>query len=395
MRAEKYNRKSLVASVFVGIVVTLFLFYCRLPIGLCAEEAYKIGAVFSVTGVASFLGEPEKKTAEMVVDQINASGGINGHRVELIVYDDESDATKATLAVKRLIKKDGVSVIIGPTRSGESLAVAPIAEKEQVPLISCAASYKIVTPVEERRWIFKTAPSDSHAVERIYEHMKSKGYKKIAILSVSTGFGASGREELLRYAEQYGLEIVADERYGPKDTDLTAQFTKVRSLEPDAIVNWSIGPTQILAVKTWRDLGMTSIPLYQSHGFGSRKNLELLGDAANGVFFPISAVVVGDLLPDSHPQKQVIMDYWNEYRRRYNEPVSSFGGHAWDAIQLAISALKAVGPDRAKIRDYLENLTGFVGQSGVFNFSPEDHNGLSKKDLVMVVVRDQEWVLAE
>lgn len=395
MGVKNYNRKGLWARAFAVFVLVLLFLHCGVSTGFCAEKAYKIGAVFSVTGVASFLGEPEKKTAEMVVDQVNASGGINGHKVELILYDDESDATKATLAVKRLIKKDGVAVIIGPTRSGESLAVAPIAEKEQIPLVSCAASYKIVTPIEERRWVFKTAPSDSHAVERIYEHMKSKGYKRIAILSESTGFGASGREELLRYAGQYGLEIVADERYGPKDTDLTAQFTKVRSLNPDAIVNWSVGPTQVLAVKTWRDLGMTSIPLYQSHGFGSKKNLELLGEAANGVLFPISAVVVGDLLPDSHPQKAVIMEYWKAYRQRYNEPVSSFGGHAWDAIQLVISALKAVGPNPSKIRDYLENLTGFVGQSGVFNFSPQDHNGLSKKDLVMVVVRNQNWALAE
>jgi branched-chain amino acid transport system substrate-binding protein len=229
----------------------------------------------------------------------------------------------------------------------------------------------------------------------MYEYMRNKGIRKVGILSDSTGFGASGREELLKYAQHYGIEIVADERYGPKDTDLTAQFTKIRSLKPDAIINWSIGPTQILAVQTWRNLGMTDIPLFQSHGFGSRKNLEILGETAEGVLLPISPVIVGKLLPDDHPQKKVTMEYASAYEALYKEPVSAFGGYAWDAVQLALSAFKAVGNDPAKIRDYLENLKGFVGQSGVFNFSPDDHNGLTKKDLIMVQVRNGDWVLAK
>ncbi len=365
-------------------------------IGLAKDkEPYKIGAIFSVTGVGSFLGEPEKKTAQMVVEEVNKRGGINGHPIELIVYDDESDTTKAALAAKRLIKKDMVSVIIGPTRTGESLAVVPIAEEAKIPLISCAASYKIVTPIQERRWIFKTAQSDQHAVERIYEYMREKGIRKIGILSDSTSFGASGREELLKYAPSYGIEIVADEKYGPKDTDLTAQFTKVRSVKPDAIINWSIGPTQILVVQTWRSLGLTDIPLFQSHGFGSKKNLEILGSAAEGVLLPVSPVIAGRILPEDHPQKKVIMEYINAYESLYKEPVSAFGGYAWDAIHLAISALKAVGPNPEKIRDYLERVQNFPGQSGVFNFSPEDHNGLSKKDLVMVTVQNGDWALAK
>jgi len=375
--------------IFLGVTATFH------KVNAGDKEPYKIGAIFSVTGVGSFLGEPEKKTAIMIVEEVNKKGGINGHPVKLIVYDDESDTTKAALAAKRLIKKDMVSVIVGPTRSGESLAVVPIAEESKIPLISCAASYKIVTPVNERRWIFKTAQSDQHAVEQMYEYMKNKGIRKVGILSDSTGFGASGREELLKYAPNYSIEIVADERYGPKDTDLTAQFTKIRSLKPDAIINWSIGPTQILAVQTWRNLGMTDIPLFQSHGFGSRKNLDILGKTAEGVLLPISPVIISKQLPDDHPQKKVTMEYVSAYEALYKEPVSAFGGYAWDAVQLALSAFKAVGNDPAKIRDYLENLKGFVGQSGVFNFSPEDHNGLTKKDLIMVEVRNGDWVLAK
>lgn len=358
------------------------------------KEPYKVGAVFAVTGTASFLGEPEKKTAEMIAEEINAQGGINGHPLQLIIYDDESDATKSTLAVKKLIKTDQVPVIIGPTQSDASLAVAPIAEESQVPLISCAASYKIVEPVSERRWVFKVAGSDKHVVGKMYEYMKAKGITKIGIMTASTGFGASGREELLRLAPEYGITVLADERYGPKDTDLTAQLTKMREAKVEAIVNWSVGPTQVLAIKGWRDLRMENIPLYQSHGFGNRKNLELAGNAAEGVLLPLARVNVGPLLADSHPQKKVIMAYTEAYEKKYKEPVSSFGGHAWDALHLAVAALKAVGPDPAKIRDFLENTKGFVGQHGIFNFSPQDHNGLSKDDLEMIVVKNGDWALA-
>lgn len=386
--------KVLVSFGIIGLVVTALLHFAGTK-AHSQKEPYKIGAVFSITGVGSFLGDPEKKTVEMIAEQINGQGGINGHPLEVIMLDDESDATKCNLAVKRLIKKEEAPVIIGPSRSGESLAVASVAEESQVPLISCASSYKIVTPVENRKWVFKVAGSDSHVVEKMFDHMKAHDIRKIAIMTDSTGFGASAREEFLRLAPLQGMTIVADERFGPQDTDLSAQMTKIRSTQPQAIVNWSIGPTQILAIKSWRDLGMDSIPLYQSHGFGNMKNLELAGKAAEGVLLPLARVNVGDLLPDNQPQKKVIMEYEKAYEARFKEPVSSFGGHAWDAMNLAVSALRAVGPDPAKIRDHIENTKGFVGMHGIFNMTPQDHNGLSKDDLEMVVVKDGKWALAK
>ena len=358
------------------------------------KEPYKVGAVFSVTGRTSFLGEPEKKTAVMIAEAVNKTGGINGHPLELVVYDDESDETKCVLAVKRLLKKDKVPVVIGPSLSGNTLAVVKVMNDAKVPLVSCAASNKIVTPVVDRKWIFKVPQSDTHAVEKIYDYLLKNRINKIAIMSVSTGFGASGREELLRLAPQVGIEIVADERYGPKDTDITAQLTRIRGKDAQAIVNWSVGPTQVLAVKNWHDLGMTKIPFYQSHGFGSRKNIKLAAGAAEGVFCPLGRVNIADLVPDDHPQKKVIMLYNQAYQEKYNEPLSSFGGHGWDALNLVIDALRAVGPDSAKIRDYIETRTNYVGQHGVFNFSPTDHNGLTKEAFEMVVVKDGDWALA-
>jgi len=245
------------------IIVTI----CFFGMGLLVSQAnafdgeYKVGAVFSVTGRASFLGDPEKKTAEMLAEKINNAGGINGKKLELIIYDDEGDATKCNLAVKKLITRDKVCAVIGPSLSGLSLAVIPVAEEHKTPLVSCAASYKIVyneKTGKPYKWVFKTPQSDSMAVDAIYTHLKNRGINKIAIMSVTTGFGASGRSELIRLAPDYNMSIIADEKYGPKDTDMTAQLTKIKGQAPAAIVNWSIGPTQVTMIRNWRDLGMTS-----------------------------------------------------------------------------------------------------------------------------------------
>jgi branched-chain amino acid transport system substrate-binding protein len=381
--------------------VVIFTTVCLFSLGFLISPAlaFKIGAVFSVTGRTSFLGDPEKKTAVMVAEQINAAGGINGEKLELIVYDSEGDATKANLAVKKLITQDKVSVVIGPSLSGTSMAVVPLAAKYKTPLISCAASYKITWDEKKgtaRKWVFKTPQTDTMAAEAIYSSIKQKGISKIAIMSVTSGFGASGRGELIRLAPTYGMSIVADEKYGPKDTDMTAQLTKIKGIRPRAIINWSVGPTQVVVLRNWKDLGMTSIPFYQSHGFGSRKNIELAAGAAEGVYTPLGAVNIAELLTPYDSQYNVTMKYMKDYKAKYNEPLSSFGGHAWDAMHMAIQALAAVGDDKAKIRDYLENnINGFVGQHGVFFYSPDDHIGLDKAAFQMVVVRDGDWALAD
>ena len=381
------------------IIATLLLFAGTIIGPALAADTYKVGAVFSVTGRTSFLGDPEKKTALLVAEEINAAGGINGKKLELVIYDTEGDATKANLAVKKLMTQDKVCAVIGPSLSGTSMAVVPLAEKHKTPLVSCAASYKITWDDKKnapRWWVFKTPQTDTMAVEAIYTHLAKRGINKIAIMSVTTGFGKSGRGELLKLAPAYGITIVADESYGPKDTDMTAQLTKIKGLAPGAIVNWSVGPTQVVVLRNWRDLGMQSIPFYQSHGFGSRKNIELAAGAAEGVYCPLGAVNVASLLSDYHIQKKVTNQYQAAYTSKYNEPLSSFGGHAWDALHLVALALKAVGCDRAAIRNYLENNTsGFVGQHGVFKYSERDHIGLDKEAFQMVVVRGGDWALAD
>jgi branched-chain amino acid transport system substrate-binding protein len=194
-----------------------------------AAEPIRIGAIFSVTGPASFLGEPERNTVKMLEEDINQSGGVLGRPVEIIVYDDETDATKAVTALDRLIKKDKVVAVVGPSISGSTLAIVPKVEEAKIPLVSCAAAKKIVDPV--KKWVFKTPQSDELAVRKIYQHAKKAGIKKVAIITASDAFGAAGREELKALAPGFGIAVVADEVFGPKDTDMTAQLTKIKGTD--------------------------------------------------------------------------------------------------------------------------------------------------------------------
>lgn len=356
------------------------------------KEPYKIGAVFAITGPASWLGEPERDTAMMLADQLNAAGGINGHPLELIVYDTVGDETKTSLAVKKLIEKDNVLAIIGPSRSGSTLSIIPVVEEAQIPLISCAATIKIVEPV--KKWVFKTPQSDTFCAEKMFKYMQEKGITKAAIITVSNGFGDGGRAELKKAAPKYGITIVADERYGGKDTDMTAQLTKIKGTDAQAIVNWSIGPSQVIVTKNVQQLAI-KIPLFQSHGFGNTLNIRQAGDAAEGVIAPIGRLLVADVLPDDHPQKAVLTQYKKDYESKFGKEVSTFGGHAWDAFNLVVEALKTVGPDKAKIRDHIENKKNFVGTGGVFNFSPEDHNGLTIDAFEVLQVKNGKFVVAE
>ncbi len=381
-----------IGLLMATVGMCLFIFFAQASAG--DKEPYRIGALFAVTGPASFLGEPERNTAEMVKDMINGAGGINGHPIELIVYDTEANATKTVVSAKKLINRDRVLAIIGPSTSGTSMAVVPIVNKAQVPMISCAASMKIASPVEKRKWVFKVVPGDDLAVRLMYDYMKKQGISKVAIMSVSTGYGISGREQLKKLAPEYGIEVVADETYGPKESDLTAQLTKVRGTDAQAIVNWSIGPPQVVITRNWKQLGIP-IPLYQSYGFGSKRNIELAGGAAEGVICPVSRIVIAESLADDDPHSPVVKKYKRLYEKEFKGEVSVFGGHAWDAMFQLADALKAVGPDRAKIRDYLENIQGFVGNNSIFNRSDRDHVGLGKDAYVMVQVKDGDWAILD
>jgi len=355
-------------------------------------EPVKIGAIFSVTGPASFLGAPEEKTVRMFVDKLNASGGINGRTIQLVLKDSGGSPEKAVSFAKQLIEEDKVLAIIGPSTSGETMQIKALCEENEMILVSCAAAEVIVNPVA--RYVFKTPQKDSQAVTWIYRTMKEKGVTKIAVVSSNDGFGAAGKKQLEEMAPGDGIEILANEVYDKQATDLTDILTKIKGTRGvQAIVNWSIVPAQSIVAKNMRQLGM-NVPLFQSHGFGNRKYVEQAGVAAEGTLFPAGRLLVVDELPDSHPQKALLAAYKKDYETAYKEDVSTFGGHAYDAILVVTEALRRAGqPDRAKVRDAIENLKGLVGTAGVFNFSATDHTGLDLTAFEMLTVKDGKFTI--
>lgn len=377
---------------YLAMGIALLAAFCFLVPPSMAAQPYRIGAIMEVTGGLSFLGEPGKNTFVMIADEVNKAGGINGHPIKLIVYDTEGKPTRAVTLAQKLIKKDRVSIILGPMSSGSALAVIPIVQKAKIPHIALGASRKIVQP--PKKWVFNTVQTDTNVVTRIYQYMTKVGIKKVGIITVSNGFGDSGREQLIAVAPKFGIQVVADEKFGPKDSDMTAQLTRIQRTDAQALICWTVGPTEAIVTKNWKQLAM-KIPLYQSHGAASKKFLQMTGKAGEGIIFPSPKLIVADQLPDSDPQKPILMKYKKAYESRFKHDVSKFGGNAHDAIRIAISALKAVGPDRAKIRDYIENLKNFVGVVGTYNYSPTNHNGLTKESVVMVKVVNGNWKLLE
>jgi len=358
-----------------------------------AQEPIRIGAFLAVTGPASFLGDPEQKTLELYVEKINAEGGVLGRKLQLVSYDSAGDAEKARTFAKRLIEQDKVDVIVGGSSTGETMAAVPLVEAAGIPFISLAGAVVIVEPV--KKWVFKTPHTDRMACDKIFVDMKARGVTKAALISGSGGFDKSMRAECLKVAPNRGVEIVADETYGATDTDMTAQLTKIRGSSAQAVLNAGFGQGPAIVTRNYRQVGLT-LPLYQSHGVASKEYIKLSGDAANGVRLPAAALLVADLLAAGDAQKPVVTAYRDAYEGRYKSDVSTFGGHAYDGLMLAVGAIKAAGgTDRAKVRDALEATRGYVGTGGVVNMSATDHMGLDLSAFRMLEVRNGAWSLVK
>jgi branched-chain amino acid transport system substrate-binding protein len=359
-----------------------------------AQEPVRIGSFLAVTGGAAFLGDPEQKTLELYVERLNAAGGLLGRKLQLVAYDSAGDAEKARTFAKRLIEQDKVDLIVGGSTTGETMAVVPIAEQAGIPFISLAGAVVIVEPV--KKWVFKTPHTDRMACEKIFVDMKARGATRVGLISGAGGFDKSMRAECLKVAKGQGVEIVADETYGAADTDMTAQLTKIRqNAQVQAVLNAGFGQGPAIVTKNYRQIGMT-VPLYQSHGVASKEYIKLAGEAAEGVRLPAAALLVSDKLPDSDPQKIVVAHYTREYQARFKSDVSTFGGHAYDGLMLAVEAIRRAGStDKAKVRDALEGIKGYVGTGGIVNLSATDHMGLDLSAFRMLEIRKGDWTLVK
>lgn len=376
-----------------GMICAVAVLALLVGAGARAAEPIKVGAILSVTGPAAFLGAPEAKTLEMLVEEQNAKGGFLGRKIELIVKDSGASPEKAFSFAKQLIEEDKVFAIIGPSTSGETMKIKGVAEEGKTILLSCAAAEVIVNPVA--KYVFKTPQNDSDAIRKIFAQMKKMKISRIGVLSSNTGFGGAGKAQIEKLAPANGITIVASEVYDKAASDLTAEVTKIKAAGVEALVNWSIEPAQSIVIKNARQIGFQGA-IFQSHGFGNIKYVEAAGPAAEGVLFPAGRLLVAEQLPDGHPQKAVLLKYTKDYESRYKEDASTFGGHAYDAFLILAKGIeKAQKVDGEAVRTAIESLKGVVGTGGIFEFSPGDHNGLDVDAFVMLTVKNGKFTLLE
>ena len=349
----------------------------------------KIGAILDITGAGASLGVPERQTLELLSEQLEAEGGIDGRPVELLVEDNQSTEDGAAKAMDKLVNQEDVTIVLGASRTGPSLAMKATAESTQTPMISMAANQAIVDGSE---WVFKTAQNDRVVIERMIDYMAAQGYKTIGLARDASGFGEGVQEMFDEIGKDKGISVIRTEKFAPDATDFTAQMVNLRNANADVNVIWGIPPAAGLAQKAYRQLGI-STPVMQSHGIGNQVFLDTAGPAADGLVAPLGRLLVAEQLPDDDPQKEAITTFIADYTEKFGSGPSTFSGHAYDAWMLAIDALKEVGTDKQAIRDHLEEVTDFVGISGVFTMTPEDHSGLTADALKLVTVEGGEWKL--
>ena len=358
-----------------------------------AADPIKIGSVLSVTGPAAFLGDPELKTLQLYVEELNKKGGVLGRQLQLVHYDDGSDANKANGFAKRLIDDDKVDILVGGTTTGATMSMVPLVEKANIPFISLAGAVVIIEPV--KKWVFKTPHTDRMAAEKVFDDMKKRGISKVALLSETSGFGQSGKKETEGVAAKYGITLVANETYGPKDTDTSPQLTKIKNTAGvQAVFVFGLGQGPAIVTKNYKQLGIT-LPLYQSHGVASNDFLKLAGPAAEGVRLPSPAQLIPEKLAANDPQKPVVTAYEKAYKERYKQDVSTFGGYAYAGLMIAVDAIKrAGGTDKAKVRDAIEATKGYVGSSGNVTMSATDHMGLDLTSFRMLEIKGGDWTIS-
>jgi branched-chain amino acid transport system substrate-binding protein len=380
--------------ILVGTFLTVFAL--ALVVGHAgfagAQGPLKIGVVVSSTGPAAFIGEPERRAILLLQEQVNAAGGIKGRPLEVVVYDSEGDPTKAVSSVKRLIELDNVLAIVGPSTTGEALAAYPLAERARVAMISGVGSSALTNPVKP--WIYRPVVGNDVVVAKVLEHMKKVGHLKVATVTPSIAYGEDARTEFVAAAPKAGVQVVAQETYRTTDSDMTAQLLRVKASGAQAILSWNVHPSAALLVKNVKQLGL-DVTVYHTHGWSSPKYLQLAGPASNGNLVPSPKVNLPEALAGADPQRALILRTREQYRAKYNEDVEYFAGIGYDTLNVVVEAMRRGATDRQQVRDGIEKIRGLVGLTGVFNFSPQDHSGLSVDSLIMLRANDGKFVLGE
>ncbi len=354
-------------------------------------KTIKIGCLFALSGPARHIGVPSKYVATMAKEYFEEQGGIAGRQIKLIFADTKGENSVAVTEFERLVYKEKVHAIIGPTRTSTGMALFKPIERARIPVVMCVGGTPPVVPV--KKWVFKTPQKTVTAVEKIYKYLKKKNINKVAIITARDAFGEEGRKDLLKVAEREGIKIVAQESFGTQDIDMTIQLRKLVATDAQAIICWTIGPAGATVARNFKPLEARQI-LVQCHGLPDPTYLKLAEDAANGTIMPSTKTVVADQLREDDPQREVVQNFVREYEKEYG-PVSTHSGYAWDAFMIVANAIKKAGTDPERLRDAIENTRNYVGISGIYNMSSQDHCGLGLDSLVMVTVEDGRWKIID
>ncbi|WP_223264709.1 ABC transporter substrate-binding protein [Achromobacter spanius] len=353
-----------------------------------------VGVVLSLTGPAASLGGPAKNAVDLLPRELD------GEPIRYIVLDDASDTTQAARAFRRLVDEHKVDVILGTSVTPSTLALVPIAQEKEVPLLSLAASVKIVEPMDaQRRWVFKAIQNEDLMVAATLAHMKANGLKTLGYIGFADAYGDSWLAEARKQAAPAGIEVVASERYVKTDTSVTAQTLKLMGVRPDAVLVAASGTPGALPQKSLRERGYPGA-IYQTYGIANREFLRIAGKEAEGALFAVGPVVVASQLDPANPIRAVAMDLTQRYETAYGkDSMSVFAANAWDAglvLQPALkTALRSAKPGTAQfrmaLRDALESTRDVVTSQGIATMSPSDHVGYDARAAVMVQIKNGAW----
>lgn len=365
-----------------------------MALALSAHADINVGVTLSATGPAASLGIPEKNTITLMPKTVG------GQKINYIVLDDASDTTAAVANTRKLISESKVDIVLGSTVTPNSLAMIDVVAEAQTPMISMAASARIVEPMDaKRKWVFKTPQNDIMMSLAIAEHMASSGVKTVGFIGFSDAYGEGWFQEFSKAAQLKGLTVVANERYGRADTSVTGQTLKLISAKPDAVLVAGSGTPAALPQKALKERGYAG-KTYQTHGVANADFLRVGGKDVEGTFLPAGPVLVADQLPAGNPVRKAAQAYVAAYEAAFGKgSVSTFGAHAWDAGLLMTTAipvaLKTAQPGtpefRSALRDALEQLKEVPGAHGIFTLSPTDHLGLDQRARVMVRIENGSW----
>ncbi len=390
--------RAMKTSVLIGVAAFLFFGLLLLP-GCGKEEAgtkepIKIGVVLSESGANEPLGKPEANAIRLFVKRLNDAGGIDGHVVEVIIKDDQSDPAKAQQAVVELLQQEDVVAIIGSSGTGTTISMKQETSKAEVPQVCMAAGANITEG--DITWIFRTPPTATEAGKKALEHISDKlGVKKVALLYDTNPFGTDGKSVIEAEAAGFGLEVVVSVGYVTDESEegMDTHLTNIMTAKPEAVVVWGTNPGPAKIVKRMRDKGI-DLPYVGSHGIANQAFIELAGAAANGVVFPAGKMLIYDkVLEPGSEEYEFIKDFAEAYFEEYGSQINTFAGHGWDAILIVTEALKRAGAAAtpAELRDEIEATEGLVGTAGIFTYTAEDHNGLTPDDLTMVEIVNSKW----